>query len=102
MSDVAVLLPVKAFDDAKARLAPALSASDRAALARRMATTVVEAAAPLPVTIVCDSTEVAEWAHEDRYFGLDEELAMLSQAGFARPECFWRRGSQAIIGGRAG
>jgi 2-phospho-L-lactate guanylyltransferase len=59
---VAVLLPVKAFHQAKLRLAPALDAASRAALAVEMATKVVEAAAPLPVSVVCDDDAVAEWA----------------------------------------
>jgi 2-phospho-L-lactate guanylyltransferase len=58
----AVLVPVKAFAAAKARLAPALDAPARAALARAMATRVVAAAAPLPVTVVCDDDAVADWA----------------------------------------
>jgi 2-phospho-L-lactate guanylyltransferase len=58
----AVLVPVKAFRLAKQRLAGALTGDARAALARRMATTVVAAAAPLPVWVVCDDPEVAQWA----------------------------------------
>jgi len=61
---VAVLLPVKAFRQAKLRLAPALDADARAALAREMATKVVHAAGHLPVAIVCDDAEVAAWAGE--------------------------------------
>lgn len=60
----AVLIPVKAFGDAKSRLAPALPEPERVALARRMATHVVRAAAPLPVTVVCDDQEVAAWARQ--------------------------------------
>jgi len=41
----------------------------------------------------------SEWAVEDRYFPLDEELGALRRAGFAEVECFWRRGSSAICGG---
>ena len=58
----AVLVPVKAFRDAKVRLAPAMSASERAELARTMATRVVESAAGLPVAVVCDDRDVATWA----------------------------------------
>lgn len=58
----AVLVPVKAFWAAKARLAPALDPPTRARLARDMADLVVSAAAPLPVTVVCDDDEVAAWA----------------------------------------
>lgn len=60
----AVLVPVKAFHDAKARLAPALDPADRARLAREMATTVVRAAQALPVFVVCDDHAVEAWAHE--------------------------------------
>ena len=58
-ASIAVLIPVKAFADAKVRLEKVLDADARSALARRMAETVVAAAAPLPVTVVCDDDEVA-------------------------------------------
>jgi 2-phospho-L-lactate guanylyltransferase len=57
-----VLVPVKAFGAAKARLAPMLDAAGRAELARVMAARVVAAARPLPVAVVCDDPEVAQWA----------------------------------------
>lgn len=57
-----VLVPVKAFSKAKARLAPTLGPQARAQLARAMAERVVSAAAPLPVAVVCDDEEVASWA----------------------------------------
>jgi 2-phospho-L-lactate guanylyltransferase len=60
----AVLVPIKAFHEAKGRLDRALSPSERAALARSMATRVLEAAAPLPVAVVCDDNDVADWARE--------------------------------------
>lgn len=59
-----MLVPVKAFDHAKARLAPALTLGERADLARWMATGVVRAAAPLPTWVVCDDRTVARWARE--------------------------------------
>jgi len=58
----AVLVPIKAFHEAKGRLDRALSAAERADLARAMATKVLEAAAPLPVAVVCDDSDVADWA----------------------------------------
>jgi 2-phospho-L-lactate guanylyltransferase len=61
---VAVLVPVKAFADAKVRLAPALDADERSALARSMAGQVVAAARRLPVAVVCDDREVAGWARD--------------------------------------
>ncbi len=60
----AVVIPVKAFHAAKLRLAPALSPEARSVLAREMATRVVRAAGPLPVTVVCDDLAVHEWALE--------------------------------------
>ena len=64
LGPVAVLLPVKAFGEAKLRLAPALDQAGRAALARAMATHVVATAAPLPTAVVCDDAEVAAWARD--------------------------------------
>ena len=58
----AVLVPVKGFGAAKRRLAGVLGPTERAELARRMAERVVAAAAPLPVHVVCDDDEVADWA----------------------------------------
>lgn len=61
-ADTAVLVPVKAFSEAKRRLSPVLTPADRVALSRRLAAGVVAAAAPLPVAVVCDDREVAGWA----------------------------------------
>lgn len=60
--DAGVLIPVKAFHEAKVRLAPALDPRARARLARAMAATVVQAANGLPVWVVCDDDDVASWA----------------------------------------
>jgi len=62
LGDRAVLVPIKAFHEAKGRLDHALTASERADLARSMATRVLKAAAPLPVAVVCDDGDVADWA----------------------------------------
>ena len=62
----AVLVPVKAFSQAKRRLHLALGGPERAELARAMADRVVSAAHPLPVVVVCDDNEVAEWARARR------------------------------------
>lgn len=59
---VAVLVPVKAFAEAKMRLAPALDPDARVRLVRAMAEHVVRAAGTLPVSVVCDDDEVAAWA----------------------------------------
>ena len=64
LGPVAVLVPVKAFADAKLRLAPALPAEARSRLAREMADHVLAAAGPLPVAVVCDDAAVADWARD--------------------------------------
>jgi len=40
-----------------------------------------------------------QWAGEDRYYSLATELALLADAGFPRPECFWKRGPSTVFGG---
>lgn len=58
----AVLIPVKAFDQAKGRLSKALEPTTRARLAREMATNLVGMQGDLPVAVCCDDPAVAEWA----------------------------------------
>jgi 2-phospho-L-lactate guanylyltransferase len=83
---VAVLVPVKAFHEAKVRLAPALDGPTRAGLAP---------ARPLPVHVVCDDDRVAAWAAEHGASVLwkpgrglngavNEGLADLAEVGFTR------------------
>ncbi len=57
-----MLIPVKDFRQAKARLAGVVSAADRIRLAQWTADRVIAAAAPLPVFVACDDDAVAEWA----------------------------------------
>jgi 2-phospho-L-lactate guanylyltransferase len=59
---VAVIVPVKAFGQAKQRLSGVLTSEQRAVLARQMAQRVLAAAQPLAVFVVCDDPEVATWA----------------------------------------
>jgi tRNA (cmo5U34)-methyltransferase len=41
-----------------------------------------------------------DWAAEDTYFSVGEELRAMERGGFEHPECFWRRGPIAILGAR--
>jgi tRNA (cmo5U34)-methyltransferase len=41
----------------------------------------------------------AQWAEEDVYVSLPDELGLLAAAGFPRPDCFWRDGGLAVYGG---
>ena len=59
-----MVIPIKAFDRAKERLADVLDGPARAALARSMAERVLEAASPVPVVVVCDDDDVAAWARD--------------------------------------
>lgn len=58
----AVLIPIKAFSDAKARLAPRLDPELRERIARWTAERVLRAAGELPVHVTCDDVTVAEWS----------------------------------------
>ncbi|MHB8506261.1 MAG: 2-phospho-L-lactate guanylyltransferase [Acidimicrobiales bacterium] len=62
MGPAAVMVPVKAFGEAKGRLAPVMSPAARAQLARTMAEAVLRSARGLPTAVVCDDREVAAWA----------------------------------------
>lgn len=59
-----MLVPVKAFSDAKARLAAVLGDAERERLARWTATRVLAAAGELPTYVACDDEQVATWAGE--------------------------------------
>ena len=76
MIGVGMIVPVKAFAHAKQRLAPQLSQSERADLARSMATHVISVAAPFEVFVVCDDSEVASWAK-----GLGTEVVICHEVG---------------------
>ncbi len=89
-----MLIPIKAFHVAKARLAVALDPATRERLARWSAERVLRAAAPLPVAIACDDAAVAEWgtAHGARVLwqagkglnpAVDDAVATLAADGVA-------------------
>ncbi len=60
--NVALLVPVKAFAEAKQRLAAVLSPPERQRLARTLAEGVLAAAGDVTSFVVCDDEEVREWA----------------------------------------
>lgn len=62
--NVVVLVPVKAFADAKARLASVLGDAQRERLARWTSARVLAAAGELPTYVACDDEQVAAWATE--------------------------------------
>ncbi len=84
---------MKAFSEAKGRLATALDPAQRAELARSMATRVVRAAAPLPVTVVCEDEEVAAWA---RSLGADVSWTPERDLSAAVNDTYRRLGEEGI------
>jgi len=58
----AVVIPVKAFEQAKDRLSSVLSAEQRILLARATALGVLESVRGASVFVVCDNPEVSQWA----------------------------------------
>lgn len=90
--DACVIVPVKSFEGAKRRLAPLLSVSERAALARAMLSDVLAAAitavGPRRVTVVTSADEVADHARRAGVGIIDDEgvkgTNAAVKAGFAR------------------
>jgi 2-phospho-L-lactate/phosphoenolpyruvate guanylyltransferase len=75
-----VLIPLKSFNHAKARLASMMTRRERSALAAHMALGVMQAAAPLPTFVVCDDDDVADWATEHGAHPIVREAPGLSAA----------------------
>lgn len=71
-SRVGVVVPIRSFIGAKARLAALLDEEARASALRQMADRVIEAAAPMPVIVVSSAPEVREWAHAHGIRVLDD------------------------------
>ena len=59
---VAVVIPIKAFEQAKDRLSSVLSTEQRILLARTTALGVLESVRGASVFVVCDNPEVSQWA----------------------------------------
>ena len=61
-SPIAVIVPIKAFEQAKDRLSSVLNADQRKHLARTTALGVIESVRPTAIFVVCDNPEVSQWA----------------------------------------
>jgi SAM-dependent methyltransferase len=44
-------------------------------------------------------SHLADWSREDVYMTLPDELRLMAEAGFPRPDIFWRDGLIAVYGG---
>ena len=71
---VAVVIPIKAFEQAKDRLSSVLSTEQRILLARATALGVLESVRGASVFVVCDNPEVSQWA-------TSHGAAVVSQSG---------------------
>jgi 2-phospho-L-lactate guanylyltransferase len=81
-AEFGVVIPIRTFALANTRLSDDLSAGARAALARRLADTVVRAAGTAPVVIVTSAPEVEEWAL-GHGLGLEPDPGTLDDAAAA-------------------
>jgi 2-phospho-L-lactate guanylyltransferase len=81
-SRVGVVVPIRSFVGAKARLADHLGESERAAALQRMADRVIDAASPMPVIVVSSAPEVCEWARA-RHVEVIEDPGTLDAAAAA-------------------
>ncbi len=59
---LAIIIPIKAFHQAKERLSDLLTPAERFFLAKLCAQTVLNASVGYQIFVVCDDQEVAEWA----------------------------------------
>jgi len=59
---IAVVIPIKAFEQAKDRLSRVISTDQRVLLARTTALGVLESVRGASVFVVCDNLEVSQWA----------------------------------------
>ncbi len=92
-----VLIPVKRFDQAKLRLTNVLTSNARARLAREMAEHVLEAARPLPCAVVCDDSEVSQWATSRGAIVLQEPSQGLNQAVSSGVDALFAYGASEVI-----
>lgn len=66
LSTVAVVIPVKAFHQAKERLSDLLTPAERIVLTKYCADRVINAASNFDVFVVCDDPDVAQWARDHK------------------------------------
>ena len=77
---IAVLIPIKSFNEAKERLSEALDKSERSILMQKMAETVINSSGSLSIWVVCDDDEVASWAESKNVSVIKVEKPGLNNA----------------------
>jgi 2-phospho-L-lactate guanylyltransferase len=91
-----VVVPIRAFALGKARLAGTLDAAARAALGRRLAARVADAARGLPTVVVSSDAEVGAWA-EARGVLVVADPGSLDGAAAAGRECLAAIGCTRVV-----
>lgn len=94
---VGVVIPIRSFADAKARLAGDLPGATRGAFVQLLAERVVAAAGPLPVVIVTQSFEVKVWAKEQGLTLVADSGGGLSEAATLGRDFFAEQGFKRAI-----
>jgi 2-phospho-L-lactate guanylyltransferase len=79
-----VVIPIRAFALGKARLAAELDTSERAALGRRLAGQVVDAASEFVVSVVSSDADVRAWASERGITTIDDPGSLDASARAGR------------------
>ena len=96
-ANVVVVVPIRSFRHGKARLAGVLSDDERAALARTLATRVVDAAGDLPVVIVTSDDEVRAFANDRGHVLLDDPGSLNAAASAGRDYTRTMGASKVIV-----
>ena len=94
---VGVVIPIRSFTDAKARLAVDLPGATRGAFVQLLAERVVAAAGRMPVVIVTQSPEVAIWAEKQGLTVVVDSGGGLSEAATLGRDFFAGQGFERVI-----
>jgi 2-phospho-L-lactate/phosphoenolpyruvate guanylyltransferase len=93
----ALLVPLKSFTKAKARLSESLDDGTRVILIQRLAAHVLKAAGSLPAFVVCDDGAVADWSIRQGASALYAPGLGLNGAVSAGVELLGRLGFELIV-----
>lgn len=91
------MVPIRSFGAAKTRLSDVLSPAERQALARHCASVVLRACRPLPVFVVCDDPEVADWARANGAIVVAPGASGLNEAAAAGRAAAKTAGFQQVL-----
>jgi 2-phospho-L-lactate guanylyltransferase len=96
-SHAGVVIPLRSFTTAKARLADALEPTARAEIARHMADRVADAAGSMTVVVVSSAPEVRAWAAERGIVVIDDPGGLVAAADAGRAPLAALGCSRAVV-----